>query len=125
MTDNNKPITVQGIYACVAVADFEAGVSWYATLMGREPDDRPMPTLAQWRNMDRAGLQVWDDRERAGKSLVTIVVPVLATERERLMAAGITFSEEAEGDFGRVAKVHDPEGNQIALAEPPRGFTGR
>lgn len=124
MTANNKPITVVGIYAGIAVADFEAGVAWYSKLMGRAPDDRPMPQLAQWRNMGKAGLQVWDDADRAGKSLATIVVPVLATERERLAAEGIGFTMEAEGDFGRVAKLRDPEGNEIALAEPPKGFAG-
>lgn len=124
MTVDNKPIAVVGIYAGIAVADFAAGVAWYSKLMGRVPDDRPMPNLAQWRNMGQAGLQVWDDAERAGKSLATIVVPVLATERERLAAEGIGFVMEAEGDFGRVAKLRDPEGNEIALAEPPQGFAG-
>ncbi len=124
MSADNKPIAVVGIYAGIAVAQFEAAVAWYSRLMGRAPDDRPMPNLAQWRNMGKAGLQVWHDRERAGRSLATIVVPVLATERERLAAEGIGFTTEAEGDFGRVAKLLDPEGNEIALAEPPKGFPG-
>ena len=124
MTDNNTTIAVQGIYAGIAVSNFEAGVAWYSKFMGRAPDDRPMPQLAQWRNMGKAGLQVWDDAARAGKSRATIVVPVLATEGERLAAEGIGFVMKAEGDFGRVATVRDPEGNEIALAEPPQGFTG-
>ncbi len=124
MSANNKPIAVVGIYAGIAVAQFEPAVVWYSKLMGRAPDDRPMPNLAQWRNMGKAGLQVWHDPDRAGRSLATIVVPVLATERERLAAKGISLVTEAEGDFGRVAKLRDPEGNEIALAEPPKGFAG-
>lgn len=118
------PITVQGIYACFCVADFDAGVAYYTKLMGREPDDRPMPGMVQWRNMDRAGLQVWEDAAHAGHGRATIVVPVMAIERARLEAAGVTPGPDITGDFGVIVQLADPEGNQITLAEPPKGFAG-
>ncbi|WP_126976159.1 VOC family protein [Frigidibacter oleivorans] len=115
-------ITVQGIYAAAIVEDFDAGVAWYERFMGRPADDTPIPGMAQWRNMGGAGLQVWEEAERAGQAIMTIVVPDLATEKARLAAAGMELINEASGDFGAVAQLIDPEGNRINLAEPPRGF---
>lgn len=117
-----SPMTIQGLYACMAVSDFDAGVDFYIRLMGREPDDRPMPNMVQWRK--GAGLQIWHDPEHAGHSRVTIVVPVMATERARLGAAGVTLGPDFAGDWGIVAQIADPDGNQITLAEPPKGFSG-
>lgn len=39
----------------------------------------------------------------------------------RLRAAGIEVETRAEwdGDFGRFARIHDPEGNPIELWQPP------
>ncbi len=72
-------ITVQGIYATAMVRDFDAALSWYEAFMGRAADDQPFPGMAQWRNMGAAGLQLWQDDERAGQSRMTVVVPNLAT----------------------------------------------
>ena len=118
----SKPMTIQGIYACIAVSDFEAGVDFYIRLMGREPDDRPMDGLVQWRR--DAGLQIWRDVAHAGHSRTTIVVPVMADERARLEAAGIALGPDMAGDWGIVAQIEDPDGNQVTLAEPPKGFVG-
>lgn len=118
-------ITVQGIYAGICVADFERSPAFYTSLMGRQPDDQPMPGMAQWRNMGAAGLQLWQDADKAGNSVATIVVPDMAAERSRLDSAGLTLEPNMEGDFGIVAQIHDPEGNRINLTEPPKGFVNR
>ena len=118
-------MTVQGLYACAAVRDFQVAVAWYTRLMGRAPDDQPMPGMAQWRNMGAAGIQLWEEAEHAGHSRMTIVVPVMADERRRLAAAGVALDEDVSGDFGIVAQLVDPDGNRITLAEPPRGFVNR
>ena len=119
------PLIIQGIYAAAAVADFDAALDWYAKFMGRRADDRPLPVLAQWRKMGTAGLQLWKDDDRAGKGIMTIVVPDLSVEKQRLASEGIAPYTEAAGDFGRVANFLDPEGNRIVLAEPPKGYTDR
>ncbi len=115
-------ITVQGLYACIALADFERGVGFYTTLIGRAPDDRPMPNMVQWRNLGGAGLQLWHEPENAGHTRTTIVVPVMETERQRLQAAGLHLGPDIPGDWGIVVPVTDPDGNQVTLAEPPKGF---
>ena len=113
---------VMGIYASATVTDFEAALDWYAKLMGRPADDAPIPGMAQWRNMGAAGLQIWHDPERAGHGVITIVVPDLAVEHTRLTALGLILGDIARGDFGAVAQIFDPEGNRIALTQPPKGF---
>lgn len=119
MTDT---ITVQGIYAGAIVADSAAGLAWYTKFMGRPADDQPFAGMAQWRNMGGAGLQLWQDADRAGKAIMTIVVPDLAQEQARLAAAGLPIGEIVTGTFGGIAEFSDPEGNRIHLAEPPKGF---
>ena len=113
-------ISIQGIFASAAVADLEAALSWFEKLMGRPADDRPIPGMAQWRKMGAGGLQLWQDEERAGKAIITIVVTDLATERARLAALGLTLGDPSTGDFGSVAQIFDPEGNRLNIAQPPR-----
>ena len=117
-----EAITVQGIYAGAIVADFAAGLVWYEKFMGRPADDQPFPGMAQWRNMGGAGLQLWQDVDRAGKAIMTIVVPDLTREQTRLSQAGIEIGDISRGDYGAVAQLTDPQGNRIHLAEPPKGF---
>jgi predicted enzyme related to lactoylglutathione lyase len=121
---SSQTIHVQGVYAAVAVADLEAGIAWYEKFIGRPVDDRPISGMAQWRDIGGAGLQLWEDAERAGKSVMTIVTPALETEITRLSGHGITAINLASGGFGKVAQVFDPEGNRISLAEPPPGYNG-
>jgi len=118
MTTN--AMTVQGIYASATVSNFDAALVWYEALMGRPADDQPIPGMAQWRNMGAAGLQLWRDDARAGKGLITIVVPNLAAERSRLSGLGLQLINEAKGSFGAVAQIFDAEGNRINIAEPPQ-----
>lgn len=115
-------MTVQGIYASAIVSNFDAALAWYEKLMGRPADDQPIPGMAQWRKMGGAGLQIWKDDERAGKGIMTIVVPVLEVEGERLSRLGLQLINRVQGDFGGVAQIFDAEGNRINLVEPPKGF---
>lgn len=110
---------VQGLFAVACVAEFEPSVEWYARLFGREPDERPMDWLVQWRFAGGA-IQVWKDAERAGRSLATIVVPDIEAERRRLADAGLHLGEASRGDYGAVAQIDDPDGNRLTLAEPPK-----
>jgi predicted enzyme related to lactoylglutathione lyase len=107
-----------GIFAVVCVYDFEQGVDWYTWLFGRKPDERPMEWLAQWR-FTVGGVQVWKDEKRAGGSLATVVVSSIAAERARLAEAGLRLGPGEGGEHGLVARIEDPDGNQIVLAEPP------
>ena len=124
MYQRRKAVDVMGIFAATCVSDMERSVAWYAKLMGRAPEDRPMPTLAQWRYPGAGGVQLFLDAPRAGNGVMTIVTPLMASARAGLEAAGIALGPDNAGDWGIVAQVHDPDGNRITLAEPPKGFAG-
>lgn len=121
---SSKVFNVQGAYAGMSVADLDIALVWYEKLIGRPVDDKPIPGMVQWRNIGGAGLQLWQDETNAGHSVMTIVTPDLDTEIARLAAFDIAAVNAASGPFGKVAQIFDPDGNRIALAEPPPGFRG-
>lgn len=111
---------VQGLYAAMYVKSISSSVDFYAKVLGREPDDKPMDTLVQWRGFGNAGIQLFQDPEKAGKSRMTIVVPDLAETKSLLSAESIELGEIQHGDFGKIAQINDPDGNLVTLAEPPK-----
>lgn len=113
---------IQGIFAVACVADMARSVDWYARLIGRDPDDRPMDGLVQWRSGDGAGLQLVLEPGKAGSSLITIVTPDMDATRAQLAGAKLQLEPDIEGDFATLAQISDPDGNRITLAEPPRGM---
>ena len=49
---------IQGIYAALSTTDMQAAEHFYSLLFDREPDDRPMQGLIQWRNVAGANIQI-------------------------------------------------------------------
>lgn len=45
-------MNLQKIYTSLLATDLEAAEHWYSKFLGRGPDHRPMPTLAQVRHPD-------------------------------------------------------------------------
>ena len=116
---------IQGIYAALATADINKAEEFYTYLFGREPDDRPMDGLIQWRNLAGANVQIFEDGKTAGSGRLTIVVPVMAEARNALEKIGVRFAGESQGVYGRIAQIFDPDGNRITLAEPPSRSASR
>lgn len=112
-------MAVQGIYAVICVADLDRSSDWYRKLIDRDAPMRPMDWLAQWFGND-VNLQLWKNDEHAGHSLTTIVFPDIEAERQRLMGHGIDIGNITRGSFGGIAKLTDPDGNEVTLAEPPK-----
>ncbi|NLS01307.1 VOC family protein [Rhizobium sp. P38BS-XIX] len=110
---------IQGIYAALATANIERAEKFYTGLFGREPDDRPMDMLIQWRDIAGANIQVFLDKENAGYGRLTIVVPKMEEASKSLGGIGVTITGESHGDYGRIGQIADPDGNRITLAEPP------
>ena len=109
---------IQFIYAAMRVRDVTDAAKFYAKVLGREPDDRPMDTLVQWRYTN-AGIQLFADAENAGHGTMTLVVPDMDAVNTQLAAQGIDTGPIQRGDFGRIARFNDADGNDIVLAEPP------
>lgn len=110
---------IQGIYAALSTTDMQAAEHFYSLLFDREPDDRPMQGLIQWRNVAGANIQIFENRNGAGAGRLTIVVPKMESARHALSEIGVSLSGEKQGDFGKIAQISDPDGNLITLAEPP------
>lgn len=111
---------IQGLYAAVFVRDIAAASTFYAKVLGRPPDDRPMETLVQWRGFGNAGIQLFRDAAKAGRGVMTLVVPDMDAEAVRLRVQGIRMDTVQTGVFGRISHITDPDGNLITLAEPPK-----
>lgn len=110
---------IQGIYAALATADIERAEKFYVHLFEREPDDRPMRGLIQWRDVAGANIQVFLDEANAGSGRLTVVVPAMAGARASLEEIGVSITDEQQGDYGRIGQITDPDGNRLTLAEPP------
>ncbi len=110
---------IQGLYAALATANMEIAEAFYTQLFDREPDDRPMDGLIQWRNVAGANIQIFFDKMHAGSGRLTIVVPSMDDARQSLQVLGVNLTGESRGDYGRIAQMRDPDGNHITLAEPP------
>jgi predicted enzyme related to lactoylglutathione lyase len=113
------------LYAAVIVTDIEASKAFYAKVLGRQPDDRPMDTLVQWRGFGNAGIQLFKDPARAGNSVMTLVVSDVEKTGLSLKENGIDLGQVQQGDFGKIAQLSDPDGNMITFAEPPKDGFGQ
>jgi catechol 2,3-dioxygenase-like lactoylglutathione lyase family enzyme len=112
-------MNLQKIYTMLLTPDLPAAEAWYARLLGRGPDNRPMDTLVQWEFFDQVGLGLSTDEEIAGKGVAVVIVDDFAAERRRLNALGITLGDDIEGDYSTLAQLRDPDGNLLTLATPP------
>ena len=106
------------LYTILRVADMAAAERWYTKLLGRGPDNRPMPTLVQW-EFDQGSIGLSSDEFIARNGAVFLIVADLEAERCRLKEAGIALGEGMKGDYSTLAQVHDADGNLITLASPP------
>jgi catechol 2,3-dioxygenase-like lactoylglutathione lyase family enzyme len=112
-------MSIQKIYTALLTADLAAAEGWYAKLLGRGPDFRPMDTMVQWDLFDQGGLVLSSDGEIAGRGVMFLVVDDVAAERRRLQGLGIVLGDDIEGDYSTLAQLRDPDGNLITLATPP------
>jgi hypothetical protein len=110
---------IQGIYATLSTADIGTAERFYTQLFEREPDDRPIKGLIQWRNIAGANIQIFENRKDAGAGRLTIVVSEMDDARDALSGIGVELSGEQQGDFGKIAQASDPDGNRITFAESP------
>ena len=119
----NKPETglkIDYLYAAIVVTDIDAATDFYTKIIGRQPDDRPMDTLVQWRGFSDAGIQLFLDNAKAGNSMMTIVVSDVEKTALSLKKQGIELGKVQKGDFGKIAQLSDSDGNLISFAEPPK-----
>lgn len=110
-------MSINNALASVAVKDLNAAIDWYAKLLGKQPDSRPMPEVAEWK-FERGGwLQVYQLPERAGSGSFTLAVSDIDEHVKQLTALGIDASQRSSGNKVKTVMIADPDGNHIAFAE--------
>jgi catechol 2,3-dioxygenase-like lactoylglutathione lyase family enzyme len=109
-------MSISTIFANVSCSDLQASIAWYEKLLGTPPTRRPMPKLAEWRLTDTAELQLYEAREHAGHSTLTLGVLPLEPERTRLLAAGLDCGPIERADRLYIMRMRDPDQNLVVLA---------
>ena len=82
-------MTIATVFAHVSCTDLASSIAWYEKLFGKPPLRRPMPGLAEWQFSASAEVQLYEEKEHAGHSTLTLGVLPLEPERRRLEAAGL------------------------------------
>lgn len=110
-------MAITNALASVAVRDLNSAVQWYEKVIGKPPDSRPMPEVAEWK-FERGGwLQVYKLPERAGRGSFTFAVSSIDDQVARLEKLGIDTRQRSSGDKVKTLMIADPDGNSIAFAE--------
>ncbi|NAZ87750.1 VOC family protein [Kineococcus sp. T90] len=107
---------VEHVLAVVPVREVASAQDWYARLFGREPDNRPMATLAEWRVTTAGWVQVFQDAGRAGTGLLNLAVADLDAAVAELRGRGLTPGPVRGASRGvRLVALEDPDGNRLSL----------
>ena len=110
-------MSIKNALASVAVKDLNAAIEWYAQVLGKQPDSRPMPEVAEWK-FERGGwLQVYQLPERAGVGSFTLAVSNIDEHVAQLTNLGIDTSQRSSRNKVKTLMIADPDGNHIAFAE--------
>ena len=107
---------IEHLLAVVPVADIDRARAWYERLLGREPDNRPMDGLMEWRVTDTGWLQLTQDTDRAGTALLNLAVEDLGQHLDELRSRDLDPTDVHEVTKGvELSSLSDPDGNQITL----------
>jgi predicted enzyme related to lactoylglutathione lyase len=107
-------VAIVGVLAQSTVSDLAVSEDWYSALFGRPPGARPMAGLLEWR-VATAGLRVWSEPDRAGRSTVVLDTDDLDSVAARLQRIGLTDAPPQQATSSRILAIEDPDGNRVVL----------
>jgi hypothetical protein len=81
------PIT--HVFAGIPTADFESALPWYERFLGHPPDRFPRAGEAVWQLTETGLVYLVADPERAGHTLITLIVDDLDERLDELAGRGI------------------------------------
>jgi predicted enzyme related to lactoylglutathione lyase len=110
-------MSIANALASVAVKDLNAASEWYASLLRRPPDSRPMSEVCEWKFQRGGWLQVYALRERAGGGSCTLAVDDLDDVIKHASSLGIDTSRTTSNPRVKTLMIVDPDGNHIAFAQ--------
>jgi predicted enzyme related to lactoylglutathione lyase len=106
---------IHRVLAHCTVTDLDRAEQWYTVVFERAPDARPMPGLLEWHLGDTAGVQIWSEPARAGRSSVVLGETDLQAAVARTAAAGVEHEGPQPGGGARILQLTDPDGNRVVL----------
>ena len=111
-------LTINHVFTGIAVTDYDAALAWYSRFFRRSPDVIVTEHEAMWQVTDTGWIYVVGDANRAGKSLLTLLVDDLENYVAELGQQGLeTSAIDTVPGLYRKAVMTDPEGNMISLGE--------
>lgn len=112
------------VLATVTVSDFAASSAWYSRLFGRDPDNTPNASCAEWQIARRTRIQLLSKNERVGPPVhcgatsVGIMVENLDEILHALQDRHIDVpAPQLATHYVRFAPVCDPDGNTVTFVE--------
>ena len=112
---------LKNVYAGVMTSDIEKSLKFYENLFDRESDYNPMKILHEWDFQDGGVLQLVEDKDRAGKSSITLLVENIDSVRKSLEEKNIQVEQKTESEIAKTITISDPENNRITFAENIQG----
>lgn len=113
-------MTINYVFAGIAVSDYGAALAWYERLLGRPPDVIVAENEAMWQVAGAGWVYVVGDPARAGHGLFAFLVDDLDRQVAELAQRGLAVGEiETLPGSARKVVLHDPEGNKITVGEAP------
>jgi hypothetical protein len=109
-------MTIATVFAHVSCSDLAASARWYERLFGKPPDRRTMPGLVEWQFSDSAEVQLYEEKEHAGHSTLTLGVLPIEPERKRLIEGGLQPGPIEETKDFFIMQIRDPDWNRIVFA---------
>jgi hypothetical protein len=108
------------VFAGIRIRDFQAARPWYETLLGNAPSFLPHDTEAVWELGEHRFVYIVEDPERAGSSVVTLIVEDLEPLVEGIAERGIEPAvRETYANGVRKITFRDPDGNEVAIGGVP------
>lgn len=111
---------ISTIFANVSCRDLATSEPWYEKLFGCAASRHPMLRLAEWHFTDSAEVQLYEQREHARHSTLTLGVLPLERERGRLVDAGLEPGPIEEADDYFIMRIRDPDQNLVVFASAKR-----
>jgi len=109
-----------GLFAGLAVSDYQRALTWYERLPGSEPAFFPNATKAVRELAGHRYLYIEELPERAGHALHTVFAGDLDERVESIGARGIEPASQATyGNGVRKVIYRDPDGNEIGFGGAP------
>jgi len=109
-----------GLFAGLAVSEYQRALTWYKRLMSSEPAFLPDAAEAVWELAGHRYLYIAELPERAGRALLAVFVDDLDDRVRSIRARGIQpAAQETYGNGVRKVIYRDPDGNEIGFGGAP------